>query len=173
MIACSSTALANLGSAWCYYVPYFREMRQSTVRAIHSSMLLQNSVKVNNRAILFPNLKVIPLLPHIHTLKSSPVCHRVCVPSLDNCHRSSVTAAFPNRFFHNYLPGNSEIFDKCNCYKFKYRTSFISNLCLQASCGHSLLVTLRDKLSFNSSLTTIMKKIILPADPSYVWPDLY
>lgn len=64
MLVCGSTALGSPGSARCYHVPCFRERSVGIVRAIHSSMLLHNSGKVNNRAVLLPNLKVMPLLPH-------------------------------------------------------------------------------------------------------------
>lgn len=41
-------------------------MSKSTVRTIHSSMLLHSSGKVNNRAVLLPSLKILSLLPHKH-----------------------------------------------------------------------------------------------------------
>lgn len=40
-------------------------MSKSTVRTIHSSMLLHSSGKVN-RAVLLPSLKILSLLPHKH-----------------------------------------------------------------------------------------------------------
>ena len=148
MIACSSTAL-NIMQKLGWHVPYFREMSKSTVRAIHSSMLLHNSGKVNNTAVLLPNLKVISLLPHTHfeifpcglqllSLTGSLLLVLTTVTEAP-WQQHSQTGSFTTTYLVI-----QEILDKFNCYKFKYRTSFISDLCLQPSCGHSLLVTLRD-----------------------------
>lgn len=63
-----------------------------------------------------------------------------------------------NQLFHNYSSGNSEIFEKYKCCKFKYRTSSVSNLFAGLICEPSLLVTLLEATLLNSWLTKINNK---------------